>query len=130
MNRKLLFIVSLAAVLALAATGCQKLRAWDQLNRGVQAYRGAQYPVAVEHFKQALQLKPDDISACKNLALAYANMRQSSDAVAAAEKALALAKSQGQAAQAEQIEDWLKSYRTKLSNPTNASLPLQSAPMP
>lgn len=71
MNRKLLLIASAAGILVLAGTGCQKLRARDQLNKGVQAYRNAQYPVAVEHFKQAVELDPTFPTARLYLATAY-----------------------------------------------------------
>lgn len=71
MNRKLLFIATAAAVVALAGTGCQKLRARDHLNKGVQNYRNAQYPAAVEHFKQAVELDPTFPTARLYLATAY-----------------------------------------------------------
>ena len=65
---------------------------------------------AIEHFKQEVQIKPDYIGAYNLLAVAYASVNQSSQAVAAAQKALDLARSQGQTALAGQIEDWLNSY--------------------
>ena len=40
MKRKLMVVLAVAA-LALAATGCQQLRARDQLNKGVQAFKNA-----------------------------------------------------------------------------------------
>ncbi len=71
MNRKLLLIACGAGILALAGTGCQKLKARDQLNKGVQSYRSAQYPAAVEHFKQAIELDPAFPTARLYLATAY-----------------------------------------------------------
>jgi tetratricopeptide (TPR) repeat protein len=71
MNRKLVFIGVAACALVLAGTGCQKLRARDHLNKGVQAYRNAQYPAAVEHFKQAVELDPTFPTARLYLATAY-----------------------------------------------------------
>jgi tetratricopeptide (TPR) repeat protein len=65
---------------------------------------------AIEYFQQALRLRPQFTDAYYNLALAYAGVHQSSEAVAAAGKALELARSQGQTALARQIEDWLNSY--------------------
>src|SRR4051794_20974214 len=51
------------AVLALGslifATGCEKLRARDQLNKGVQAYKGAKYEQAIQHFQNAVSLDPN-----------------------------------------------------------------------
>ena len=58
MKRKLIVVLAVAA-LALLATGCQKLKARDQLNKGVQAFKNAQYAEAVEHFKTAVELDPD-----------------------------------------------------------------------
>jgi hypothetical protein len=55
------------------------------------------------------------------LALAYAGMHQSYEAIAAAQKALELAQSQGQKVQAKQIEDWLNAYRINLLNLPNVS---------
>ena len=66
---------------------------------------------AIEHYKQALALKPDFITVYCNLALAYAGMHQSNEAIAMAQKALEIAKSQGQTVQAKQVEDWLNSYQ-------------------
>jgi tetratricopeptide (TPR) repeat protein len=59
------------AALALGLTGCQKLRARDNLNKGVQAYKGAQYAAAVERFEQAVQLDPTFTTARVYLAMAY-----------------------------------------------------------
>jgi tetratricopeptide (TPR) repeat protein len=73
MNRKLTLFVAAAAVilLALASSSCEKLRARDQLNKGVTAYRNARYPEAVERFKQAVELDPTFATARLYLATAY-----------------------------------------------------------
>jgi tetratricopeptide (TPR) repeat protein len=68
---KSLTAVLAIAVLALMAAGCQKLKARDQLNKGVQAYRSAKYPEAVEFFKRAIQLDPEFPTAKLYLATAY-----------------------------------------------------------
>jgi tetratricopeptide (TPR) repeat protein len=63
----------LAVLLALfSATGCDKLKARDQLNKGVQAYRNTKYEQAIEHFKNAVALDPRLINARLYLATAYA----------------------------------------------------------
>lgn len=59
------------AALMLTASGCQKLRARDQLNKGVQAFKSAKYPQAVEHFQEAVQLDPEFPTARLYLATAY-----------------------------------------------------------
>ncbi len=53
------------------AGGCQKLKSRDQLNKGVAAFKNAQYPEAVEHFKTAVELDPNFASARLYLATAY-----------------------------------------------------------
>jgi len=63
-------IVTVAAV-ALSSAGCQQLKSRDQLNKGVQAFKSAQYPEAVEHFKSAVELQPDFAVARLYLATAY-----------------------------------------------------------
>ena len=70
MKRKVVVMLAVAAV-ALLATSCQKLKARDQLNKGVQAFKNAQYPQAVEHFKTAVELDPDFPTARLYLATAY-----------------------------------------------------------
>jgi tetratricopeptide (TPR) repeat protein len=72
MKRKLMIVLGVVA-LALLATGCQKLKARDQLNKGVQAFRNAQYALAVEHFKTAIELDPTFDTARLYLATAYMN---------------------------------------------------------
>ncbi len=69
-NRKLL--VLLAAGLVLLLTGCNKLKARDQLNKGVQSYKNAKYETAIDHFQQAVSLDPSLINARLYLATAYA----------------------------------------------------------
>jgi tetratricopeptide (TPR) repeat protein len=56
---------------ALISCGCSKLKARDQLNKGVAAYRNAQFQAAIEHFKQAIGLDPTLLNAKLYLATAY-----------------------------------------------------------
>jgi tetratricopeptide (TPR) repeat protein len=69
--------VRILAVLAgglmlLSATGCDKLRARDQLNKGVTAYKNTRYEEAIDHFQKAVSLDPTLINARLYLATAYA----------------------------------------------------------
>jgi hypothetical protein len=64
-------IILATAVLALLGASCSKLKSRDQLNQGVQAFRNAQYPEAVEHFKIAVELDPNYSTARLYLATAY-----------------------------------------------------------
>jgi tetratricopeptide (TPR) repeat protein len=70
-NKKRLILVACAVAAALLSSGCQKLRARDHLNKGVQAYKNARYPEAIEHFKQAIELDPSFPTARLYLATAY-----------------------------------------------------------
>lgn len=56
----------------LAGTGCNKLKARDQLNKGVQSYKNAKYEEAIEHFKNAVELDNSLTNARLYLATAYA----------------------------------------------------------
>ncbi len=61
-----------ALVLALfSSVGCDKLRARDQLNKGVAAYKNNHYEQAIDHFQQAVQLDPSLINARMYLATAF-----------------------------------------------------------
>jgi len=73
MKRKATLLLALFSVILLVVggTGCEKLKARDHLNKGVQAFRNAQYPVAVDHFKQAVDLDPTFANARLYLANAY-----------------------------------------------------------
>ena len=73
MNKSGRVLTILAVLLTLlSAVGCQKLRARDQLNKGVQSYKNARYEQAIEHFKNAVQWDPSLINARLYLATAYA----------------------------------------------------------
>jgi len=52
--------------------GCNKLRARDQLNKGVGSYKNAKYEEAISHFQQAVELDPSLLNARLYLATAYA----------------------------------------------------------
>jgi len=88
-------IVCLAALftLAFSLSGCGKLQARDDLNKGVAAFKEGQYDRAVEFFKKAKELDPNLINARLYLATAYAsqyipgapseeNMRHGQEAIA------------------------------------------------
>jgi tetratricopeptide (TPR) repeat protein len=71
MNKANITVVAGLAVLSLVATGCEKLKARDHLNKGVQAFKSAKYSQAVDHFKEAVQLDPEFPTARLYLATAY-----------------------------------------------------------
>ncbi len=53
-------------------TGCSKLKARDQLVKGVSAYKSQRYEDAINHFQQAVELDPSYAPAQLYLATAYA----------------------------------------------------------
>ena len=62
------------AALSLVSTGaCDKLKARDKLNKGVEAYKAAHFDVAIDDFKDAKALDPSLTSARVFLATAYAS---------------------------------------------------------
>ena len=73
MQRKPHTVILLAVVVAAlgAGAGCDKLRARDKLNKGVQAYKAGQTDLAIEDFKTAKDLDPSLTNARLYLATAY-----------------------------------------------------------
>jgi protein O-mannosyl-transferase len=96
-------------------------------NLGVVLVQTGKLSEAIEQFKQAVLFKPDYINPYKNLALVYAILKQPSQAVAAAQNALEIARSQEQAAEATQIENWLNTYRAGAPDAPNPLSPSNSA---
>jgi len=73
-NRILVAAVALAAlILSGSLTGCKKLEARDNLNKGVAAFKNAKYPDAVTYFTKAIELDPTFATARLYLATAYMN---------------------------------------------------------
>jgi tetratricopeptide (TPR) repeat protein len=70
-TKRVLALVATGLIL-LSATGCNKLRARDQLNKGVASYKNAKYEQAIDHFQQAVAFDPSLINARLYLATAYA----------------------------------------------------------
>jgi len=73
MNRCVRVLTGLVILaMMLAISGCTKLQARDQLNKGVQSYKNARYEEAIQHFKRAVELDPKLLNARLYLATAYA----------------------------------------------------------
>src|SRR5271166_617284 len=56
---------------ALGTTGCDKLKSRDDINKGIAAFKNAKYGDAVELFKQAAALDPENPNARLYLATSY-----------------------------------------------------------
>jgi tetratricopeptide (TPR) repeat protein len=67
------FLLIAAIAPLVVAGGCDKLRARDKLNKGVEAYKAGQYDAAIEDFKDAKDLDPNLTNAQIYLATAYAS---------------------------------------------------------
>jgi len=69
-------VAALAALLVVtvAASGCNKLKARDLLNKGVTAFKNGQSDAAIEDFKEAKEADPELLNARLYLATAYASL--------------------------------------------------------
>ena len=65
-------MLTAAALALVSSVGCSKLRARDQLNKGVTAYKNAKYEEAIDHFQRAVSLDPKLLNAKMYLATAFA----------------------------------------------------------
>jgi tetratricopeptide (TPR) repeat protein len=65
-----LFVLGVGLLL-LFTTGCNKLKSRDRLNKGIQAFKSARYPDAVEFFKESVELDPSNVNGRLFLATAY-----------------------------------------------------------
>ena len=64
-------LLAAMSLLLVASSGCRRLRARDQLNKGVGAFRNSQFQIAIVHFKNAVGLDPTLLNARLYLATAY-----------------------------------------------------------
>jgi len=62
-----------ALLVVVGVSGCNKLKARDLLNKGVNAFKNGQYDEAIEDFKQSKELDPTLMNARLYLATAYAS---------------------------------------------------------
>jgi tetratricopeptide (TPR) repeat protein len=69
--RNTVFAIALAGMV-LSMSGCKRLAARDQLNKGVEAYKSTRYEEAIGHFQKATQLDPGLPMAKSYLATALA----------------------------------------------------------
>ena len=72
MNKNVrIFTLAAVALALISASGCNKLRARDQLNKGVESYKDSKYELAIGHFQKAVELDPTLINARMYLATAF-----------------------------------------------------------
>ncbi len=81
-------------------------------NLGNALERSHQSGAAVEQYKECLRLDPVNAQALANLASAYVDIGRNEEAIAAARKAITLARQQGDTGLAERADAWLAHYLT------------------
>lgn len=143
-TRLLALVISVLMLLALS--GCEfidNLKARDQLNKGVKAYKDKAYDVAAGHFKKALELDPDLNLAYEYLASSYmqqfvpnmytdANLKVANEAIETFKKVLEITPGNVNAIQSiaslynamgeyEKSKEW---YRKRLELEPNNPVPL------
>ena len=72
LNARIPLLVALLILLG-TATGCNFLKSRDQLNKGIAAFKNAQYEQATSYFQNAVQLDPKNPNAKLYLATTYAS---------------------------------------------------------
>lgn len=85
------------------------------LGLGTAANMQSKPQEALANYEHALAIDPENARVYASMSVSYAQMHRTTEAISAAEKATKLARSQGQEPLAQQIEEWLRSYREALS---------------
>jgi Tfp pilus assembly protein PilF len=73
LNARVPVMAGLTALLLLSSTGCKRLRANDQINKGVSDFKNAKYESAENHFQNAVAIDPDNPNPHIYLATTYAS---------------------------------------------------------
>ena len=97
-------------------------------NLGVALAKSGRLPEAAEQFKQSVKLPGDELKLYAKITAAYVQLRRPAEAIAAAQRGIELARSQGKTELAEQIETWLNSYRAQQNNVGDAAPPAPPIP--
>jgi tetratricopeptide (TPR) repeat protein len=82
---------------------------------GMALFQGQRIAEAARQFERAVELQPEDFRAYERLAQAYSRLGRSADTIAAAQKAAAFARSEGETNFAQHMEAWLENYREQIS---------------
>ena len=67
-------VIAALLILVAGVSGCNKLKARDLLNKGVNAFKNGQSDAAIEDFKEAKEADPELLNARLYLATAYASL--------------------------------------------------------
>ena len=80
-------------------------------NLGIALAKSGRLEEAIGEFKETLRVEPYNLRSYTSLTTAYAQLQRPAEAITYAEQGLQIARAQGNAEAAQQIEDWLKTYR-------------------
>ncbi len=115
-----------------STAGCSKLRARDQLNKGVQAYKNTHYEEAIGHFQ--LELNPpreQKVTSLKGIASLYFNMKKLDQAKQYHRMVIDLDPNDPETYYSIGVIDWTQTYqprmeeRAKLGLRTEDALPVK-----
>ena len=73
LNARVPVTAGLMALVIFSATGCNRLRAGDQLNKGVADFKNARFEAATMHFQNAVNIDPSNENARLYLAATYSS---------------------------------------------------------
>jgi Tfp pilus assembly protein PilF len=73
LNVRVPVTAGLTALLLISSTGCKRLRANDQINKGVADFKNAKFESAENHFQNAVAIDPDNPNPHIYLATTYAS---------------------------------------------------------
>src|ERR1039458_9506351 len=124
-----LLVVFAAALVLLSSTGCNKLKARDHLNKGVQAYKNSKFEQAIDHFQQVLQVDSRNINSIKGIAYLYLQMKKFDLAKEYYKKASQVDPNDPEPYYSVAVIDWTQTYvprqeeRAKLGMKPDDSLP-------
>ncbi len=102
---------------------CNPLDAEAQNTFGLMLAERHQFSEAIDHFRQAVDAKPEFLQPYINLASATAALGRYADAIPIAQQALKMAVDNGDAVVAEGIQARLQFYQNRLSNSTKPAVP-------
>ncbi len=110
------------------ALALQPKRVSSRLNLADALLQTGQTLKAVEQYQAFIGLEPKSVAAYAGVAKALALLNRSQEAIAAAQRGIEIARSNGQEPEAEKIEDWLSHYQIEVKRESATDSGSQPAP--